>query len=92
MIARTPQNQKNSLLSAVALFAFASTVAVLGCRSNQPEPATQPGSAAPSAADFLIQWKACHSSSTPRAGPMRRFLRLPRILHRTLLRAGRTTA
>ena len=48
MIARTPQNQKKSLLSAIALLALASTVSVLGCKSNQPETAAQPVSAAPS--------------------------------------------
>ena len=49
MIARTPPNRGTSLLSAIALFALASTVSVLGCRSNQPETASLPVAAAPTA-------------------------------------------
>ena len=48
-IARTQKNRGTSLLSAIALFALASTVTVFGCRSSQPEAASQPVSTAPSA-------------------------------------------
>ncbi len=48
-IARTQKNRGTSLLSAIALFALASTVTVFGCKSSQPEAASQPVSTAPSA-------------------------------------------
>ena len=49
-IARTPSNRNASFLAAIALFALAPTVFVLGCKSNQAETAAQPVSTAPSAA------------------------------------------
>jgi thiol:disulfide interchange protein len=47
-IARNPPTRSASLRSAIALLALASTVSVLGCRSNQPETTAQPVSATPS--------------------------------------------